>query len=150
MNRTTLIVCVGLLAGVAGASFAQETHDPIAERKQRMDVIGDASRTGGQMIRGDTEFDPQTAAEVLTTMNEAITGFADLFPAGTETDDETEAAPAIFERPDEFRERAEAMEVATAGAAEAAPQTLEEFRTLFGEVSQNCRACHEDFRVRRN
>ena len=139
---------IGLM--LSSTVVAQDAVDPIEERQDRMEAVGDAAEAGGEMAKGESPFDAQVAAEVFSTMNESITGFADLFPEGSETGGETRAAPATFERPDEFRERADEFEADTAAALEAAPQTLEAFQAAFRDVSQNCRACHEDFRLPEN
>ena len=38
----------------------------------------------------------------------------------------------------------------TAAAAKAKPATLDEMKVSFGKVTENCKSCHETFRVKAN
>ena len=79
------------------------------------------------------------------TINAGITGAAHLFPEGT-GDGDTRALAAIWENPEDFADKSEALRVASAEAIAAPPQTLDDFRAAFQNVAQNCGTCHETYR----
>jgi cytochrome c556 len=72
--------------------------------------------------------------------------FGDLFPAGSDSEDDR-ALPAIWTERAGFdsalQEWAEAVDAAVA----ANPQTLEELQAAAGPVFKKCKACHEHYRA---
>ena len=126
---------------------AQDAATAIAERQDRMEAVGDAAEIGGNMARERAPFDAATAAQVFRDMNESATGFAALFPEGSEAGGDTEAAPAIFTDRTGFEAAVAKFEADTAAALAAAPQDLASFQTAFQGVAGNCRACHSEYRV---
>src|SRR5918998_4023408 len=99
MIRSLLVSSVLLI----GLSAALAQTDPIAERKGIMRGNGAATRTGTQMIRGETPFDLAKAKEVFTGISAGMTRFPDLFPETTKTGGETKASPRIWEDMAGFR-----------------------------------------------
>ncbi|MGJ3263466.1 MAG: c-type cytochrome [Salinarimonas sp.] len=153
-RTTRLVAAMGLAAVLAAplafapalvpAALAQD--DPIAARQEVMKGVGNATRAGVQMVRGEAPFDLDTARETFVVYRDAAGRMPLLFPEGTETGGDTEAAPAIWESKaeftalfEEFGERAEAGLEATADAAT--------FQASLGTATQSCRTCHEQFRI---
>lgn len=139
-----------ILAAAALVAFAAAAQaDVIAERKSVMEGVGDATRTGTQMVRGQAPFDLDQAREVLATYVNAAEVMPTLFPPGSETGGRTSASPRIWEDRAGF----EARFAEWGGTVEAAAQNVvdqESFTAAFGQATQACRSCHEEFRVRTN
>ncbi|WP_052341130.1 c-type cytochrome [Salinarimonas rosea] len=134
------------LAPVLFAASALAQGEPIAARQEIMKGVGNATRTGVQMIRGEAPFDLDTARETFAVYIDASERMPGLFPEGTETGGDTKAAPAIWEDKEgfdalfvEFGERAAAGLEATTDQAS--------FQAALGTATQSCRTCHEQFRL---
>jgi cytochrome c556 len=139
-----------LLAATALAAFATAAQaDVIAERKDIMDGVGNATRTGTQMVRGQAPFDLDAARNVLATYVNAAQVMPTLFPPGTETGGETSAAPSIWEDRAGFEQKFEAWG-AEVSAVSGSVQDLQSFTASFGTATGSCRDCHEEYRVRTN
>ncbi len=144
MTRTKF-ACLG--AALALASVAIAADDPIHERHKLMESVGDAAKPIGQMFRGDIEFDSGVVMESLNTWASVGSKFGDLFPEGSETGQDTEAAPAIWEDREGFDEALAMWVQATDEAIAANPQTLEEAQPTVGPVFNACKNCHDSYRI---
>jgi cytochrome c556 len=133
------------LVVVGAAAAATVSDDPIQSRQTLMKNVGAAMGAAGNMVRGDTEFEPRAAQLAMRTMNSSIIGLVELLPEGSHAGD-TRALPAIWENMDDFLAKAESLRAATQAAIDAEPADLDSFRPLFAEVGQNCSACHENYR----
>lgn len=144
----------GLLAACsseAPADGAVATAEPpvIEERQDNFEAIGDAFK----LIRGEMEKPAPDLAVVaaqagdINTRAMRIEGY---FPAGTGRDagHDTEALPAIWEKPEEFaaahrklvEESAKLVSLAEAGdAAAIGPQVM--------AMGGACKGCHDQFRL---
>lgn len=142
----TMMVMTALL--VAGAAVAQPA-DPIAKRQALMKQNGRDTKAGVALAKGETPYDPAAAEAIFKGMNSVAMTFGGLFPKGSETGGDTEAAPAIWQKPGEFKAAVAKFQQDTAAAAAARPQTIEAFRPLFAQVTGNCKSCHEAFRVKK-
>ena len=76
--------------------------DVIAQRKALMKGVGGATRDPGQMLRGQQGFDLAKVKAALETYAEAASKMPALYPAGSETGGETQAAPAIWQNKADF------------------------------------------------
>lgn len=146
MSYKKLAACM-LAASLAATSLAVASESPQHERHELMEGVGDAAKVVGGMLRGKVAYDAAAAMESLQTFDDASAKFGDLFPAGTETGEDTEAAPAIWEDRDGFnaalKEWADAVDTAIA----AAPQTLEEGKPVLSPIFQACKGCHDNYRI---
>jgi cytochrome c556 len=137
-----------VLAGVAASvvlSAAMAQTDVISERKNLMKANGAATRVGSQMAKGEVPFDLAKAREIFATYQTAGQRFPTLFPEQSKTGD-TAAAPKIWEDMPGFRATAAKL----ASDAERAAGTVKDantFRAAFGEVTKNCNACHQTYRI---
>lgn len=146
MLRTALaaaLVTAALLPAVAANA------DPIKERQGIMEANGKAAKKGGAMLKGDTPFDAATAAKVLADFAAGAKAFGKLFPAGTDKGGDTEAAPAIWAKPTEWKAALTKFETDTAAAVAMKPADAASFGKAFGMVTANCKSCHEAFRVKK-
>jgi cytochrome c556 len=139
-----------ILTAATLAAFATVAQaEVIEERKNVMDGVGSATRTGTQMVRGQAPFDLDQARAVLATYVQAAEVMPTLFPPGSEAGGETSAAPRIWEDRAGFEHRFEEWG-ATVEAGAPGVADLESFTTVFGTAAQHCRGCHEEYRVRTN
>lgn len=139
-----------ILAGaalVALSTVVIAQSDPIAARRNIMKGVGAATRTGGQMAKGDIPFDLAKAQDVLKTYAAASENFHTYFPETSKTGGDTTAAPKIWESPDEFKARFVSWSEDIRKAADET-KDLPTFRTAFGNVSKGCGGCHNTFRIK--
>ena len=138
-------VCLGALLALASVAVAAD--DPIGKRKDLMSDVGSAAKPIGQMFRGDVEFDAAVVMTSLKTWQDVGSKFGDLFPEGSESGNDTEAAPSIWEDREGFDEALAMWQEATASAIEANPQSLEEAQPTVGPVFNTCKNCHDNYRI---
>jgi cytochrome c556 len=140
-----------VLAGAAiaaGVTAVLAQTDVIAERKNLMKSNGAATRLGTQMAKGEAPFDPAKAAEIFATYQAVGKRFPTLFPPDSKTGD-TAAAPKIWEDMPGFRATAAKL-ASDAEKAASSTKDVETFRVAFGEVTKNCNACHQTYRINKN
>ncbi len=140
----TFALSVLLSAGLVGTTIAA---DPSADRQAVMKNVGAATGVGGKMMKGELEFDPVAAQLIFATMNAAANGFGYLFPEGSETGNETEASPKIWEDRAGFDAAVAKFAADTSGIQ---ITDMDSFKTAFGAATKNCGTCHEGFRVKKN
>lgn len=121
--------------------------DPLHERHELMEGVGDAAKPIGQMLKGEQDFDAAVVMTSLKTFDEAAAQFGELFPPGSETGEGTEAAPAIWEDRAGFDKALATWSDAVDAAIAANPQTVEETKTVAGPVFNACKGCHDDYRI---
>lgn len=121
--------------------------DPIHERHELMEGVGDAAKPIGQMLKGEREFDAAVVMASFETFDDASARFGELFPPGSETGQDTEAAPAIWEDRAGFEEALATWADAVDAAIAANPQTLDETKPVAGEIFNACKGCHDDYRI---
>ena len=141
----TLLILVSLAFVAAPQAIAEE--DPREKRHELMESVRDAAKPVGKMLRGDIEFDADVVMASLGTWEEVSAVFGDLFPEGTETGMDTEAAPAIWEDREGFEQALADWRNAVLLAIDAAPQTLDEAKPAVGPVFNACKNCHDSYRI---
>ena len=121
--------------------------DPLHERHELMEGVGDAAKPIGQMLKGEQDFDAAVVMTSLKTFDEAAAQFGELFPPGSETGEGTEAAPAIWEDRAGVDKALATWSDAVDAAIAANPQTVEETKTGAGPVFNACKGCHDDYLI---
>lgn len=124
-------------------------HSPIEQRKAAMKTVGGSSKTIGDMVKGTTEFDAAKAGAALVAAREAVEGFEDLFPEGSETGFETTAKETIWTARADFDAKMTKFKADLDAAIAAAPDTPEAVAAQFGMIGKNCGSCHETYRVKK-
>jgi len=137
------LCCAALFAGTAAA-------DPIADRQMLMKGVADATKVAAEMVQGKTAWNAATAAASMATIAANARAFPTLFPAGTETGGDTEAAPKIWQDTAAFNALAAKLAATAEAAATAAEGGVDAFKPAFGAMAANCKACHQDFRIQKN
>jgi cytochrome c556 len=145
MIRKLLVVFAILMLGVTAAA-AQSCQDIVAKRQALMKKSAAVGKDGAAMIRGDTPFDLAKAQAILATFAEDATALPSLFPDCSKAAEHTTAAPAIWDKPDDFK-AAMAKFAADVKAAQDATKDLDSFKTNFQIIGKNCGSCHQSFRV---
>ena len=139
----SLVACIAL----AFTSPLVAGEDPIHERHEMMEGVGDAAKPVGEMLKGERDFDAGVVMTSLETFDAAAGRFGELFPPGSETGQGTEAAPAIWEDRAGFDKALATLGEAVDAAIAANPQTLEETKAATGPVFNACKGCHDDYRI---
>jgi cytochrome c556 len=145
MLRTILVTA----ALAVGATAVLAQGDPIAQRRQTMKGVGDATKIGSAMAKGEAPFDAAKAKEVLQVYAAAADRMHNYFPETSKTGGETTAAPTIWQNQAEFRKRFDdwAVEIKKASAQ---TDSLDSFKAAFGNVTKACGGCHETFRIKKS
>ena len=138
-----------LLAAIALAftSPLLAGEDPVHERHELMEGVGEAAKPIGEMLKGERDFDAGVVMKSLQTFDEASGRFGELFPPGSETGEWTEAAPAIWEDRAGFEKALATWGEAVDAAVAANPQTVEDTKAAAGPIFNACKACHDDYRI---
>ena len=145
MLRTMLLTA----ALAVGATAVLAQGDPIATRKQTMKGVGDATKIGSAMAKGEAPFDAAKAKEILAVYANAADKMHNYFPENSKTGGETTAAPTIWQNQAEFRKRFDdwAAEIKKASAQ---TDNLDNFKAAFGNLTKACGGCHETFRIKKS
>lgn len=122
---------------------------PIEDRQAIMKGNGRDTKLGGEMLKGEKPFDAAVANKILANYAAAAKAFPAHFPAGSNTGD-TEAAPAIWAKPAEWKAATAKFQTDTAAAAATKVSSAADFGKAFGMVTANCKSCHEGFRIKKS
>jgi len=147
MKKITIIstIAVAIAATAIGGG-----HSPIEQRQAAMKAVGGQMRTLGGMAQGKTEYDDFAAISALEIMRDAAVSARPLFPAGTDTGNETRAKPEIWADGSDFDAIMGQLIANLDTAIAAEPADLASYRPLFGAVAGTCKACHEKYRAPEN
>lgn len=134
--------CTAIAAGLfASIAFA----DPIAQRQDAMEQVGDAMKTLAAIARKEQPFD---AAVVKASGEKAAASFAaakDLFPDGSDT-----GAKETWARADIWTDRATfdagLNQAHEAAVAMAAVTEEAQFMPALQALGNSCKSCHDKFR----
>ena len=133
-----------LTIALAVTATVGASEDIANERSELMKGVREATKPVGAMLRGDAEFDAAQVQESLAVYADASARLGDLVPAGSEGG---EAAPAVWEDPEGFAAAIDKWQSAVAAAIEANPQDLDSAKPVLGGVLQNCKGCHDNYRI---
>lgn len=142
----SLLIAISLIAVSATSSFA----DPYADRSAIMKSIGKAVGSVAGIAKGDEPFDAAAVAAGLTAINDAALKIdvVALFPAGSDTG-KSSASPKIWEDFAGFTAAMDKFKSATAAGVATPPADLVAFQKQFGEITENCGACHSVYRAKK-
>ncbi len=97
-------------------------------------------------MKGEMDFDPVAAQLTFNTMNAAANGYGYLFPEGSDSGNETEASPKIWEDKAGFDA---AVAKFIADTKDIKITDMDSFKSAFGAATKNCGACHEAYRIKK-
>lgn len=143
MKLPAIVASVAMIAVATTASA-----DPIAERKAIMKDRAAELRVLGPIAQGKAPFDAAIVLGELEKMNAnaAKTDVDALWPAGSDAGD-TKSSPKIWEDMAGFKAAMDKFKDDVAAAADAKPQDLATFQSVFGAVAANCGSCHQKYRL---
>ena len=152
MKNKVLMAAIALATGAASFQvYAQVKPETLVKQRQAvMTLQGKYFGPIGAMVQGKAPYDA-----AIVTRNagylEALTKMPwDGFQPSTADMKETDAKPEIYKQTDKFRSHAQKLETEAGKLAVAARSGDQNaVKTAFGEVGQACKACHDDFRVKR-
>ncbi len=134
-----------IFASAVSAGHGQTPDNAIKARQEIMSFVGAQMRPLAGMARGSVEFDADRVRLIGSALVPMVAALPYLFPAGSKTGSNTEAAPAIFDDMDGFMVESAMLSDAARSLAGAA--NAEQFAEAFGELSGTCRSCHSKYRV---
>ena len=140
-------ICV--VAGQSASPWSPGAHaqnDNIRMRQKILGSFGDAVKEPGSMLRQEAPFDLAVVRASLKTIADGAPKLKALFPDDSKSGAYTEALPTIWEKKGDFLTIVDQL-AASATAAGAAIKDEATFRSEWGKVSSNCRACHKVYRV---
>ncbi len=146
MFHKLLVVSAILMFGVTAAA-AQSCQDTITTRQNLMKKSGAMAKLGSSMIKGETPFDLEKTKEIFAAFAEDAKQMPSLFPDCSKTGDKTTAAPAIWDKSDDFK-AAIAKFTADVKAAQENTKDLDGLKASFQTIGKDCGGCHQTFRVR--
>jgi cytochrome c556 len=114
-----------------------------------MKGLSQAGRAPGAMLKGDQAFDLAAVQASLKTFADTAKKAPTLFPAGTETGNDTAALPKVWSDKADF-EAKWAKFGADAEAAQASIKDEASFKANFPGVVRACGGCHESYRAKKN
>ena len=142
----------GFIAGLFAAFFVTsvQAQDAIADRKAMMQAVGASMKASGAMAKGQKPFDAGTAELAMRAMNAVALGIDSKFPADSKTGGKTTSAPKIWEDMGGFKAALAKFAADTGAGIEAAKGGEANWKAAFGKVAQNCKSCHQSYRVKKN
>ena len=146
MFRRLLVVFAVLLLGVTAAA-AQSCEDFIDKRQTLMKKSGAEAKIGTEMIKGERPFDLAKVQEIYAAFAEDAKQMPTLFPDCSKTGHKTTAAPAIWQKMDDFK-AAIAKFAADIKAAQDDTKDLDGLKANFQTLGKNCSNCHQTFRIK--
>ena len=146
MLRKLLIVFSVLLLGVTAAA-AQSCPEFIKKRQTLMKKSGEEAKLGTAMIKGEKPFDLAKVQEIYAAFADDAKQMPTLFPDCSKTGAKTTAAPAIWEKMDDFK-AAIAKFTADIKAAQDNTKDLDGLKAGFQSIGKNCSNCHQTFRIK--
>jgi len=151
--RIILVICSFFLsANIIAIQMANSHSNASGIVKERMDFMKDlakASKSIGQMIRGQTQYDINLLAKQAQRIKEHSLNLLDYFPPDS-LQKPTEALPAIWENWDDFEKRNEVLRVESQKLLDTV-ETGEEkaIAKQFSAIAKSCKACHKDYRKKK-
>jgi len=146
MFRKLLVVFAVLMLGVTAAS-AQSCQDIIDKRQSLMKKSGAEAKIGSEMIKGERPFDLAKVREIYAAFADDATQMPTLFPDCSKTGHKTTAAPAIWQKTDDFK-AAIAKFAADIKAAQDSTKDIDTLKAGFQTIGRNCSSCHQTFRTK--
>jgi cytochrome c556 len=143
MQKSNLGLLV-LAASLAAAPVARTADDPAKARHQTMEQVGDAMKGLGKVAKGQAPFEAGFVGSSATTIKEKLEQASKLFPPGSDAG-ETKAKPEVWSDRAGF-EKTMQDAIAAAGALAAVKEEAA-FRPALGALGQNCKACHDKYRM---
>jgi cytochrome c556 len=145
MPRSSFTVLFVTLISFATLAMAED--DPVKERHEMMEDMGDAAKVVGGTLKGDIDFDAVAIMDSFDTMHFVGTHVGGLFPEGSYVGGEKRAKETVWTDRGGFDAQLAEFNAAVETAILAAPQDLDALKKVGPEIFNSCKACHEDYRI---
>jgi cytochrome c556 len=142
-----IVVFAVLLLGVTAAA-AQNCPEFIQKRQTLMKKSGDEAKIGTAMIKGERPFEADKIQEIYAAFAEDAKQMPALFPDCSKAGAKTTAAPAIWERMDDFKAAIAKFAADVKAAQDNKTNDLDALKANFQTIGKNCSSCHQTFRIR--
>jgi len=142
-----IVVFAILLLGVTAAA-AQNCPEFIQKRQTLMKRSGDEAKIGTAMIKGERPFDAAKVQEIYAAFADDAKQMPTLFPDCSKAGAKTTAAPAIWERMDDFKAAIAKFAADIKAAQDNNTKDLDALKANFQTIGKNCSNCHQTFRIR--
>jgi cytochrome c556 len=136
-------------AGLGPAPSREAALKLMHDRHEDMERIGKAVKATGRALKSNS---PdlgviRSSAETIARLSPQIPSW---FPAGTGPEvGKTHAKPAIWEKPQDFVQKAREFDaVAKAHDAAAKGGDIEAIKASFADLGKSCKSCHEPYRAK--
>ncbi|MDP5306808.1 c-type cytochrome [Paracoccus spongiarum] len=143
---TAALASLFILPAIAGA---QSAEDILEARQGFMKMLSLNMAPLAAMAKGEMPYD-EAAASLAAANIEALSGYAaaGLFTPGTANGEveDSDALPAIWEKPEQFAQEYAALGEAAAGASEAVKGGQGNIGPVLQKLGGACKDCHDDFR----
>jgi cytochrome c556 len=146
MIRKFVIAIAVLMFGVTAAA-AQSCQDTIDKRQALMKRSAAMAKIGSAMTKGEIPFDLDKVKEILAAFAEDAGAMPTLFPDCSKTGEHTTAAPAIWDKADDFKIAVVKFQ-ADVKAAQDSTKDLDGLKASFQTIGKDCGSCHQAFRVK--
>jgi cytochrome c556 len=145
----TILIALSVLVCAATSAMAQSCQDVVDKRQAFMKKSADMAKIGSAMIKGETPFDLAKAKEIFATFAEDAAAMPTLFPDCSKTGDHTTVAPAIWEKPADFKAAQDKFS-ADVKAAQDSLKDLDSLKASFQAIGKDCGGCHQAFRIKKS
>jgi cytochrome c556 len=149
VSRFFVASALGVVAAIAVAVSAIAEEGAMKHRQSVMKAIGGHMGAMGSIVKGEVGFkeDLQGHAHALAELAKIAPR---VFPKGSNVKDSA-ALPAIWEKPDEFKQRLASLASESQKLAEVAKKgDMDAFKAQFAALGKNgCTACHDTFRQKK-
>ena len=142
-----IVVFAVLWLGVTAAA-AQNCPEFIQKRQTLMKKSGDEAKIGTAMIKGERPFEADKVQEIYAAFAEDAKQMPTLFPDCSKAGAKTTAAPAIWERMDDFKAAIAKFAADVKAAQDNKTNDLDALKANFQTIGKNCSSCHQTFRIR--
>ena len=132
---------------VLTAATATTQADVVTDRTAAMDQIRAGAATLVPMMKGKTEFNEAVAALALRMTYAGSIAFDGKFPDGSESKG---ANPAIWANETDFEAKVANFKKDARHAVDNLPTSLDQLKTVYTPLLQDCAACHELYRIKSN
>ena len=146
--KRVLIGALAVAVITSGVAYSMSHGDAVTTRKNAMNVSSLAMGTLVPMSKGATAFDAKVVLRALKSLNYVAVTYGDHFPEGSDQGDTT-ASPKIWQDMAGFKAAGAKFAADTAAAIANPPQDVAALGAALGAVGGNCKACHDNYRVKK-
>lgn len=141
-----IAAAVAICLGAAAAGAADE---PQLVRQGLMKQIGGSVGALGAIAKGEKPYDAEVVKTSLTTISTAAKDFPNHFPAGSETGQNTQASPAIWQNMDDFKAKSLKLSQDAETILASMPADQAAVGQAMKTLGAECGACHQAYRLKR-